>query len=113
MWVLISDLEHAGYEAAASCRAEDLDALLVHLKCPLRNGRKWRSADENVKAAASNLAVFGVMVRSRGPQEQKARRWVALRRGLPSTQAVRLLAGDVCRAASCRRWLGESLVDAY
>ena len=28
--VLISELEHAGYDAAARCLADDLDALLVH-----------------------------------------------------------------------------------
>jgi putative transposase len=32
--VLISDLEHSGYEAAARCLADDLDALVVHLRYP-------------------------------------------------------------------------------
>ena len=30
--VRISELEHAGYESAARCLADDLDALLVHLR---------------------------------------------------------------------------------
>jgi hypothetical protein len=32
--VLINDLEHAGYQSAARCLAEDLDALVVHLALP-------------------------------------------------------------------------------
>ena len=50
--VLISELEHAGYEAAARCLADDLDALIVHLRYPLRHRERWRSTDESVKAAA-------------------------------------------------------------
>ena len=42
---LIGELDHAGYTAAAACLAEDLDALLVHLKYPLRHRRKWRSTN--------------------------------------------------------------------
>ena len=37
--VLISELEHRGYEAAARCLAEDLDALVVHLRYPLTSPR--------------------------------------------------------------------------
>ena len=40
--VLISELEHRGYESAASCLAEDLDALVVHLRYPLRHRERWR-----------------------------------------------------------------------
>ena len=43
--VLISDLEHSGYEAAARCLADDLDALLVHLRYPLRHRNRWRSTN--------------------------------------------------------------------
>ena len=43
--VLISDLEHAGYEAAARRLAEDLDALVVHLRYPLRHRERWRSTN--------------------------------------------------------------------
>ena len=32
--VLISELEHRGYESAARCLADDLDALVVHLRDP-------------------------------------------------------------------------------
>ena len=30
--VLISELEHGGYKSAARCLADDLDALVVHLR---------------------------------------------------------------------------------
>jgi hypothetical protein len=43
--VLISELEHAGYHAAASCLADDLDALVVHLRYPLRHRERWRSTN--------------------------------------------------------------------
>jgi hypothetical protein len=42
--VLISELEHAGYESAARCLADDLDALVVHLRYPLRHRERWRSS---------------------------------------------------------------------
>ncbi len=37
--VLISELEHRGYESAARCLAEDLDALVVHLRYPAQTPR--------------------------------------------------------------------------
>ena len=40
--VLISELEHRGYESAARCLADDLDALVVHLRYPLRHRERWR-----------------------------------------------------------------------
>ena len=43
--VLISDLEHSGYEAAARCLTDDLDALVVHLRYPLRHRNRWRSTN--------------------------------------------------------------------
>jgi putative transposase len=42
---LISELEHAGYEAAVRCLADDLDALVVHLRYPLRHRERWRSTN--------------------------------------------------------------------
>ena len=41
--VLISELEHGGYESAARCLSDDLDALVVHLRYPLRHGHVGRS----------------------------------------------------------------------
>ena len=43
--VVINDLERAGYESAARCLAEDLDALVVHLRYPLRHRERWRSTN--------------------------------------------------------------------
>jgi len=43
--ILISELEHAGYESAAHCLAEDLDALVVALRYPLRHRNRWRSTN--------------------------------------------------------------------
>jgi len=56
--VLISELEHRGYEAAARCLADDLDALVVHLRYPLRHRERWRSTDENVKSEAVGWSDF-------------------------------------------------------
>ncbi len=39
------ELEHAGYEAAARCLADDLPALVVHLRYPLRHRKRWRSTN--------------------------------------------------------------------
>ena len=43
--VLISELESRGFESAARCLAEDLDALVVHLRYPLRHRERWRSTN--------------------------------------------------------------------
>src|SRR5437763_2605273 len=43
--VLISELEHRGYEAAARCLADHLDALVVHLRYPLRHRERWRGTN--------------------------------------------------------------------
>jgi transposase-like protein len=43
--VLISELEHAGYQAAGRCLADDLDALVVHLRYPLTHRERWRSTN--------------------------------------------------------------------
>jgi hypothetical protein len=42
---LIAELDRAGFAAAAACLADDLDALLVHLRYPLRHRRRWRSTN--------------------------------------------------------------------
>ena len=42
---MISELDAAGYAAAAACLADDLDALMVHLRYPLRHRRRWRSTN--------------------------------------------------------------------
>jgi Transposase, Mutator family len=42
--VLISELEHAGCESVR-CLTDDLDALVVHLRYPLRHRERWRSTN--------------------------------------------------------------------
>jgi Transposase, Mutator family len=41
----VDQLDKAGFTAAARCLADDLDALVVHLRYPPRHRRKWRSTN--------------------------------------------------------------------
>jgi putative transposase len=42
---LVGDLDNGGFTAAARCLADDLDALVVHLRYPVRHRRRWRSTN--------------------------------------------------------------------
>jgi transposase-like protein len=42
---LVDELDGAGYTAAAKCLADDLDAVVVHLRYPTRHRRRWRSTN--------------------------------------------------------------------
>ena len=42
---LVDQLDKTGSTAAAKCLADDLDALIVHLRYPLRHRRRWRSTN--------------------------------------------------------------------
>jgi transposase-like protein len=42
---LVNDLDNGGFTAAARCLADDLDALVVHLRYPIRHRRRWRSTN--------------------------------------------------------------------
>jgi putative transposase len=42
---LVDQLDGAGYTAAASCLADDLQALCVHLRYPPNHRRRWRSTN--------------------------------------------------------------------
>jgi putative transposase len=42
---LVDELDRAGYTTAARCLADDLDALVVHLRYPTRHRRRWRSTN--------------------------------------------------------------------
>jgi putative transposase len=42
---LVDELDKGGYTAAARCLADDLDALVVHLRYPTRHRRRWRSTN--------------------------------------------------------------------
>src|SRR3954462_4586755 len=43
--LIIDELDAAGYTAAARCLADDLDALVVHLRYAPRHRRRWRSTN--------------------------------------------------------------------
>src|SRR5688572_13894997 len=42
---LVDGLDRAGYTAAAKCLADNLAALIVHLRYPTRHRRRWRSTN--------------------------------------------------------------------
>src|SRR5213596_2936584 len=42
---LVDELEKGGFSSAARCLADDLDALVVHLRYPLRHRERWRSTN--------------------------------------------------------------------
>jgi transposase-like protein len=42
---LVNELDNGGFTAAARCLADDLDALVVHLRYPIRHRRRWRSTN--------------------------------------------------------------------
>jgi putative transposase len=42
---LVDDLHRGGFASAATCLADDLDALVVHLRYPPRHRRRWRSTN--------------------------------------------------------------------
>jgi putative transposase len=42
---LVDELDKGGYSAAAKCLADDLHALVVHLRYPPRHRRRWRSTN--------------------------------------------------------------------
>jgi hypothetical protein len=46
---LVAELERAGFTSAARCLGDDLEALVVHLRYPLRHRKRWRSTDERFK----------------------------------------------------------------
>jgi putative transposase len=111
---LIDELDGAGYTAAAKCLADDLDALVVHLRYPTRHRRRWRSTDENVKDAT----IVSGRVSGDGLVAAGARRaadrllWPRFRRELPdrpdferqepSSRGRRGLAVGCQRALGCR-----------
>jgi putative transposase len=53
---LVGELDKAGYTAAAKCLTDDLDALVVHLRYPLRHRRRWRSTNLLERSLARSSA---------------------------------------------------------
>lgn len=81
---LAGDLEMAGYSAASKCLSDDLDALVVHLRYPIRHLRRWHSTDESVKAAAEFqgqcLSRSPVLVAACAHDATRGSRWPDARR---------------------------------
>jgi transposase-like protein len=42
---LVDEFDQGGFTAAAKCLADDVDALVVHLRYPTRHRRRWRSTN--------------------------------------------------------------------
>jgi putative transposase len=75
---LISELADAGYAAAAACLADDLDALLVHLRYPLRHRRRWRSTNLLERSLGEVRRRTKVIGRFPGEQSCLALCWAVL-----------------------------------
>ena len=76
--VLISELEHGGYESAARCLADDLDALVVHLRYPLRHRERWRSTNLLERSLGEVRRRTKVMGRFRGETSCLSLVWAVL-----------------------------------
>ena len=65
---LVDDLDKGGYTAAAKCLADDLDALVVHLRYPPRHRRRWRSTnllERSLGEVKRRTKVMGPLARRR------------------------------------------------
>ena len=80
---LVEKLEKDGFSAAAKCLADDLDALVAHLRYPPRHRRRWRSTNllerslGEVKRRTKVMGRFpGEERMSRSPWNLVAASWV-------------------------------------
>jgi len=94
---LVGELSQAGYTAAAACLAEDLDALLVHLKYPIRHRRKWRSTNLLERSLGEVRRRTTVIGRFRGETSCLSLCWAVL--DLIITQSTRVVFTDLERQA--------------
>ena len=97
---LIGELDQAGYAAAAACLADDLDALLVHLKYPLRHRRKWRSTNLLERSLGEVRRRTKVIGRFPGESSCLSLCWAVL--DLIITQSTRVVFTDLERQALTR-----------
>jgi putative transposase len=97
MRTLIGELDHAGYAAAAACLADDLDALLVHLRYPLRHRRKWRSTNLLERSLGEVRRRTKVIGRFPGESSCLSLCWAVL--DLIITQSTRVVFTDLERQA--------------
>ena len=70
--------ERAGYASAARCLADDLDALVVHLRYPLRHRKRWRSTNLLERTLGEVKRRTKVIGRFPGEQSCLSLVWAAL-----------------------------------
>jgi putative transposase len=75
---LVEQLERGGYTAAARCLADDLDALVVHLRYPPRHRRRWRSTNLLERSLGEVKRRTKVMGRFPGEQSCLSLVWAVL-----------------------------------
>jgi putative transposase len=75
---LVDELDGAGYTAAAKCLADDLDALVVHLRYPTRHRRRWRSTNPLERSLAEVNAAPRVIGRFPGETSCLTLVWAVL-----------------------------------
>jgi putative transposase len=75
---LVDELDKGGYTAAAKCLADDLDALVVHLRYPPRHRRRWRSTNLLERSLGEVKRRTKVMGRFPGEQSCLTLVWAVL-----------------------------------
>jgi transposase-like protein len=106
---LAGELDRGGYTAASKCLADDLDALVVHLRYPLAHRRRWRSTNLLERSLAEVKRRTKVIGRFPGETSCLTLVWAVLdlylthaKNGLRNRAASRTLAVDACE---CQREL--------
>ena len=72
--VLVDELDKGAFSSAARCLADDLDAVVVHLRYPTRHRRRWRSTDESVKGRAASTVLEVALACRVGVVDPRAKR---------------------------------------
>jgi putative transposase len=75
---LVEQLDKDGYTAAARCLADDLDALVAHLRYPPRHRRRWRSTNLLERSLGEVKRRTKVMGRFPGEQSCLSLVWAVL-----------------------------------
>jgi putative transposase len=75
---LADELDKGGYTAASRCLADDLDALVVHLRYPPRHRRRWRSTNLLERSLGEVKRRTKVMGRFPGEQSCLTLVWAVL-----------------------------------
>src|SRR4051812_38465816 len=90
---LVDQLDNGGFAAAARCLADDLDALVVHLRYPLRHRRRWRSTNLLERSLGEVKRRTKVMGRFPGESSCLTLAWAVLDLLItPQTNAIRFSA---------------------